>query len=415
MEKLLLLFKNVSPRQTVFKNTFWLFLSQVIAKVLRLVLFLYAARILGPEKYGNFAYVFSIASIFFIFADFGVVPLLVREYQQRKDKLRYLQVGFWLKTSLGFISTLIAVFGLLAFSSLELKQIFILLILMNLLANLREFAIGVFNALQRMEKEFLITFIDVGTTTVLGILFLIIKPTSVLLAVAYLLGTFISFIVAFVLIRQLISSQPAFDPVVLKYYLVNGLPLVLFGLLGYVYFTSDQILLGYLRGTGEVGYYAIVTKMILTATVLPNLFLSSLFPYLSAKVADKRRLKEIFRTVSIVFILLAISIASTVTIVAPLVVTWILGNQYLPAVKLTQIMIWILLLIFPTLFYYQLLLVSNQQWQYFWVTLSAASVNIILGLALIPTYGMYGAVTSTFIAQLLNSTLSFRLVYKFLK
>ena len=48
------LFENKTLRQTVVKNVFWLFSGQMIGRLLRAAVVVYAARILGAEGWGLF-------------------------------------------------------------------------------------------------------------------------------------------------------------------------------------------------------------------------------------------------------------------------------------------------------------------------------------------------------------------------
>jgi O-antigen/teichoic acid export membrane protein len=66
MEKLKnLLFNNLSPKQTVLKNTFWLYFSEIVSKGFRLLVFIYIIRVLDPKEFGIFEYLLSFVGIFF--------------------------------------------------------------------------------------------------------------------------------------------------------------------------------------------------------------------------------------------------------------------------------------------------------------------------------------------------------------
>ena len=87
MEKLKnFLFNNLSPKQTILKNTFWLYFSEIISKGFRLLVFIYIIRVLGPKNFGVFEYLLSFVGIFFLFADFGILTIFIRDYQQQQDK-----------------------------------------------------------------------------------------------------------------------------------------------------------------------------------------------------------------------------------------------------------------------------------------------------------------------------------------
>ncbi|PIR04599.1 MAG: hypothetical protein COV57_03580, partial [Candidatus Liptonbacteria bacterium CG11_big_fil_rev_8_21_14_0_20_35_14] len=73
-----LLFNNTSDKQTIIKNTLWLSIGQVIGRLVRVLIIIYAARILGAESYGAFSYALSIAALLSILADLGINGTIVR-------------------------------------------------------------------------------------------------------------------------------------------------------------------------------------------------------------------------------------------------------------------------------------------------------------------------------------------------
>ena len=76
-----ILFENLNPKQTVLKNTFWLYFSNFFSKIFKLLIIITSAKYLGPQGYGHFSYVLAIVGSFFIFADWGSGYLTVRDYK----------------------------------------------------------------------------------------------------------------------------------------------------------------------------------------------------------------------------------------------------------------------------------------------------------------------------------------------
>lgn len=78
-----LLFNNVSTKQTIAKNTSWLFTAEGISKLLMLFLIVLIARYLGALDYGKFAFAF--AALFAVIANFGLLTLTIREIAKDKS------------------------------------------------------------------------------------------------------------------------------------------------------------------------------------------------------------------------------------------------------------------------------------------------------------------------------------------
>jgi O-antigen/teichoic acid export membrane protein len=137
IEKFLL--TNISPKQIVIKNTFWLSLGQFFTRLFKFLLVIFAARILGPEGWGSFQYVLSITSIFFIFSDWGIGNLLVRDYQQKEDFEERIRTGSLIRISLAFLSLIIALIASLIFENPNFKITFIILSFFLFFDNLRNY------------------------------------------------------------------------------------------------------------------------------------------------------------------------------------------------------------------------------------------------------------------------------------
>ena len=71
----------------IIKNTSWLFVSQIITKILSLLFVVYLGRTLLIADFGRFNLANAFVSIFGIIADFGFNLFIVREISRSKDKI----------------------------------------------------------------------------------------------------------------------------------------------------------------------------------------------------------------------------------------------------------------------------------------------------------------------------------------
>jgi len=407
------LFENLYPKQIVLKNTFWLWFGNILGKLCKLILILFSARILGPSGYGSFSYALAFLGIFFVFSDWGVGNILVRDYQQREDKKTIIDVGFTIKVFLLVLISVISILGFFFLKDPEARKIYFILFIFLILDHIKCFFFAIFKALQKMEKEAIVDFIESLTILILAT-FLLIKVKSIIsLALAYLLGGILAFIISKHFINLLnIKINLDINPEKIRYFLINGTPLMLFGILGYIFFTTDQLLLGYFRKMEEVGYYSVISKLILNINIFPSLFLSALFPYLASKVNDILKIREITKKILLILISSAILISLILYFLAPYIVPLFLGSKYYPSINVLRYLIWIIVFLFPTMFFDSILFAFNKQWQDFGITSFAAILNLLLNLITIPIYGMYGAIFSSILAQIVNFVLSYVLVHK---
>src|SRR3989344_6207032 len=141
-----LLFQNKSTRQTIAKNIFWLSIGQVGSRLIRAIIIIYAARVLGAAEYGIFSYVLGLAGFFTIFADLGISPLMTREIASHPEKRStYFASTFWIKIFLLAITSALIIFIAPKFSNIE-KAIVLLpfVALLVIFDNLRDFILAYF-------------------------------------------------------------------------------------------------------------------------------------------------------------------------------------------------------------------------------------------------------------------------------
>jgi O-antigen/teichoic acid export membrane protein len=243
-------------------------------------------------------------------------------------------------------------------------------------------------------------FIFVGLIFVKNILAVILS---------YVLSAFLGIIFAHFLTLSETKIKFFFDSQLAKHYLYNGLPLVLFGLLGYVFFDTDKIVLAHLRSIEEVGYYSLASRILLVLFAISSLFNAALYPYLVKKIAEKeeRIIQFLFKNILLALFLGGLLIAILIFIFSPIIVPVFFGSKYNFSIEILQAFVWIIVFVFPTNFLDYFLISSKNQWLDFWITLVPAVLNLILNFIFIPFYGVYGAVFSSIISQILNFILTF--------
>ena len=76
----------MSDVQRVAKNTFALFIAQIISSILSIFLGIFIARYLGDVALGKYSFAYTFVVFFSIFLDIGYSTLLIREVARDKSK-----------------------------------------------------------------------------------------------------------------------------------------------------------------------------------------------------------------------------------------------------------------------------------------------------------------------------------------
>lgn len=400
------LFKNQTTRQTILKNTFWLFFAQAISRVLRFGVIFVAARILGPAGYGSFSYALSAATIAFVLADWGVDLLVVREFARHEHKIRFLRSALSLKLVLLAVFSTIASIGYLVIDEPGAKSVYLFLVLLMVVTQMRDFFIYVLRAQEKMEREFALIVTESVGTLALVALFLWSTPSIPMLGLAYVVGMTLSLICGAWLGRKVFAgSFLGWDSKIVTWLLTNGWSLAIFGVLTSVFFSTDQIMLGRVRSPMEVGLYAVAAKVITLALVVPQVMMVALFPYLM-RVAGSRRSRDVAIAMTGLLALFGVAVGCLTYILAPWLIAILGGPEYAQAVPILRNLIWIVVMIFPVTFLDYFLIANGKQVADLVVTGIAAVANVAFAFWLIPLYGVSGAVWATAAGQTLNVLLT---------
>jgi len=396
-------FENTRTKQTIIKNTFWLFLAQAICRFLKLALIIYVAGILGATEYGKFTFALAFVSLFVIFSDFGLSPIIVREFARERKKEKDFSAILSLKIILS-LGTLILIFlsSFFITSNSSIRNIIWILAVFIIVDGFPQIVYAFLRARQKMEFESLARIFQILAITASGF-FVIFKFASVKsLSFAYLFaGTGALFVILSLFHFKIFSLRPSIKPLIWKKFLAMSWPIALAGIFSTIYSQIDLVMLGFWNQITEAGWYG-ASYRIIGMVIIPGVLISqSFFPVLSISFKESReKLQKVFDKFIEVMMVLSIPLVLGGITLAPKIIDWIYDSSYLPAVLAFQILL--VMVVITYLFYplSSILIASNQQKKVFWITLIGAIINIILNLILIPKFSLYGAAWATLITYI---------------
>jgi len=390
------LLHNKSTRQTLAKNTFWLSFSMIISKIIKYFLIIYAARILGATEYGVFNFAIAFVALFNIFADLGVTSLIARETAKGEKSAIHISAAFTLKLLLT-----IATLALIVIASFLVPQAFGIRLTILVLAGyilINGFSVFFYNCFygrQEMQYQSITEIISIALTTVLGIYLISLVSKSYFLAVAYLVGAIVGFLIISFIFRKKFGAilKLDFNKKEWRKIFNWSWPLALSGLFATIYTNTDSLMMGFWHLFSQIGYYNAAQKIVVMAILPASLIATSFFPALTKAHSDqeKKKMQKLFDYQNIILMMIAIPITVGGYILANGLILRVYGNEYQPAIEALRILILmggISYLIAPLS---RALFIYNQQKRTFWVTIWAALLNVVLNVILIPRFGLYGA------------------------
>jgi len=399
----LFLFKNTSTNQVIAKNTFWLSFSQLTRKIIKFALIVYAARTLGVEGYGVFAYALGLAGFFAIFSDIGISGLLIRDFSaEGKITPRHLSTFLYIKLALISISVSLILFVAPLFTNISeaLPLISVIAILMAF-DGLKDFTTAIIRSKEKMELEAGIDILTNIATLTFGILALLIFKSSLSLAVAYTIGSGLGLALSIFLLRKnLVRIWYRFDKELTKRILTDAWPFALIGLLGTIMTNTDIIMLGWLKDAIDVGFYSAALKPVQATYLISGILAISTLPKISRFAKDnKKKAGDLLEKSIGSLLLIGIPLTAGGLIFGKEIITTIYSTEYLSSVLIFQILLVTVLAVFPMTIITNLILAYNKQSKFIKPLLLAAVFNVILNITLIPVYGIVGAAVATVITQ----------------
>ncbi len=406
------LFNNRDVSQTIAKNTAWLFIGQMLGRLLRAAIVIYAARVLGAASWGAFSYALGIAAFLTIFSDIGINALITKEAARNPElKDKYLSTALFTKLALLSVFV-IGVFVFFPYLTKieEASAIMPILILVFAFDTLRDLGSALSRALEKMEIEASIQIFTNFAIVVLGFVFLMLMPSSRSLAFAYAIGSGLGLAaIIFVLREHFLHIFKNFTKSLVKPILATAWPFGLMGLMGAIMLNTDIIMLGWLRSAAEVGYYSAAQKPIQLLYVLPALLATSIFPALARLAkSETGAAKDLMKKYLSKVIAVSIPVTLAGILFPGLIMNILFGAQYAPAVASFQILMLTVLVVYPSTLIGNAIFAYDHQKAFVWFVAAAVFGNVFFNLILIPPFGIEGAAIATVLAQLLTNALIWR-------
>ncbi|MFA5516559.1 MAG: flippase [Desulfuromonadales bacterium] len=389
--------------QNVVSNTGWMMGDQVVRKAVGLLVGVLLARHFGPHLYGEFSYAVAVVLIVSPLAILSLDDISIRRLAQdptRRDEI--LGTSFILMVVGGVFAFLLAMVAIfLVRPGDDLVQWLVVILAAGTIV--QAFIAIEFWFEARMQWKF-----TVYAKTSVFLLMAVVKIGLILgsasltaIAWASLAETALGSAGLWVVYRQRGYAVRTwrFSRVMAKSLLKDSWPLIFSALLTMVYLRIDQVMLGNMIGSEELGNYSVAVQLSEVWYFIPMVICSSVFPVIvKAELASEDLFQSHMQKLYAMMALIAYAIALPVTLFADEIVRLLFSSDYNDAGPLAAILVWAG--VFTGLGAARNVLIVAKNWtRVNLITIGlGGALNIILNLFLIPRYGAKGAVVATFIA-----------------
>ena len=327
-----------------FKNTGWMFFGQMFSLLVSFFIGAWLARYLGPETYGVFNYAMAFSGLFGFISDLGINSILTRElvkFPQKRDEL--LGTSFYLKIIGGLIAILLSILSVLLFQTSPLIKLLVILFSFSFVLQSINVIVIYFQSEVKSKNNVKAVLVATIISSLLKVSVILLGYGIIWIVVIYVLDSLwqgLGFLRAYKKCGLKIKKWH-FNKVLAREILKNSWPLMLASAAGTIYLRIDQVIIGTLLSTREVGLYAAAVKLVEVWYFLPIIISSSIFPaIINAKKTSQELYKSRLKNFYILMTIIPILIAIPISIFAKQIIYILFGSGYLESVNILRIYIW---------------------------------------------------------------------------
>lgn len=391
------------------KNTSYLTIASIIQKIFTFFYFIYVANGIDASTLGKYTFALFFTSIFGIFLDLGLGPVLTREVARRAENLTsYFRTTLGVKVLLTpiWVALMSLILWILYKTSSNVDPYSIELVYwatpIILLDTFTFTFFSVFRGKEIMKYEAFGIVIYQLIIVSLGSLALFYELPVHFLILAIVAGSLFHFFYSATLVVTVAKEKihPTFDLPFSKRLIRIALPFALAGIFFKLSGSLDSVMLKVIAGDQYVAWYAVSFKLTTALTVLPGAFATSYFPAISSALAQGgARAGRIFERAVIYLLVIALPIGAGAFVLADEIIGAIYPDVYSPSADVLRVFMASLVFVFLNYPVGNLLNAANRQLLNTANMGIALLVNVGLNIWLIPKYTFMGAAWSAAISS----------------
>ena len=395
----------------ILRNIGWLSAERLLRMILSFFVGVYVIRYLGPEDFGKLSYSTSFVFLFLAISKLGLDQIVVRNLVKQEDSTsEILGTTFVLKLIGSIAAFTVISTAIIPLADDEQTRRMTIVIAFSMIFTCFDVLDLWFQSQVLSKSIAIVRSVQFVISSLAKLAFIFFKLPLICFAYLFIVDTVIRAIGMSIVYLQHNKHRIVrwkIDKLVAMDLLKTSWPLILSGVMVTIYMQIDQVMLGNMSTSKEVGNYAAAVKFSEVWYFIPTIICSSVYPTIvRAKQQSQAEYYAKMQQLYDFMALLSLSIAIAVSFTSSFVLTSLLGAEYSSAGKILTLHIWSGIFIFFGVARGDWLVVENKTRLSLVTQLLGAVTNILLNLIFIPQYGAIGAAISTLISYAISSYFS---------
>lgn len=365
-------------------------------------------RFLGVDNYGKFSILLAVVGILSKVVDFGIEPIVFREFSKDKNNYHIFSAGLNLRFLLYLI--LVFCFNLVApFIDYTIREILLINILFTTvifsakMVIVRESLATPFKVNLKMHYPMLMAILDNFVLLVFILFIPFMKDPILYFVIVYAVSNVPGFVLSFYYLSKKFEYKYEFTLEKGWWLLKESLPLFGFVVLTNIFLQIDVVILDLFKGHYDVGIYSAGSRLTMPLSIIPGAIVTTVFPILVKRLKENENTNFINNLVIKLLYFISFVIAAVFSFESTSIVSIIFGSQYIATAYSASILYWCQIFLFFGFYSLSVLIADNRQHYNFIYAGIQAVINVSFCLLLIPKYSYVGAS----IAKLIASFISF--------
>lgn len=391
---------NTDGLQKHFFNTSWLAIGRVVTLGVSFLTIAIVARYLGPENFGKLSYAQSFVALFSVLASLGIDQVIYRNLIREPEKeAAWLGSAIAAKAFLGSLTLAVTIVSAFFLNAEPLLTAMITLVALSFIFQPLGTIGHYFNAIVKAKYGAYVT-ITIALAIPLLKLAVIYFDKGVLYFAALvtfealLYGLCNLALYILVLKRTPLAWRASLAHI--RSLLYDSWPLALASFSGYLYGRIDQIMIQQFIDSTAVGLYDVAVRLTELMGFLPGIIITALLPaIIGSRETDATEYRKRWRALTVLCLLISLSSAIALFLLAPRIVGLLFGEAFLGAAAVLRVYVWSTIGTVGIILMQHFFIAEQASLRFLVFSIAGALMNIALNLLLIPSFGVFGAAYAT--------------------